>query len=138
MISFEQEMENIEAYQDLERENYGDRLQIEYNIECDDFLVPALSVQPLVENAVRHGIGMHEQGGTVGIKVYKTKDSVYIEIKDNGSGKSSITEQQKKRRGIGIENVRTRLMLTETGTLEIIPSDHGTTARIIMKKKQGG
>ena len=136
MISFEQEMENIEAYLDLERDNYGDRLQVEYSIECDDFLIPALSVQPLVENAVRHGIGTYEHGGTVCIKVFRKDEKIIIEITDNGSGQSSITEHQKKRRGIGIENVRSRLQLTGTGELELIRSEQGMTARITIEKGQ--
>ncbi len=136
MISFEREMENVEAYLDLERENYGDRLQVEYNIECDDFLIPALSVQPLVENAVRHGIGTYEQGGTVYIKAFKKNEKICIEIIDDGSGQSSITEQQEKRRGIGIENVRSRLRTIDIGELEIIRSEHGTTARITIEKGQ--
>lgn len=137
MISFEQEMENIEAYLDLERENYGDRLQIEYSIECDDFLIPALTVQPLVENAVRHGIGPYEQGGTVYIKTFRKNDDICIEIIDDGSGKNSLTEQQKKRRGIGIENVRSRLWITNTGKLELIQSEHGIISRITIEKGQG-
>ncbi len=137
MLSFEREMENVEAYLDLERENYGERLQVEYNIECDDFLVPALSVQPLVENAVRHGIGTYENGGTVYIKTFRQNETICIEIIDNGSGMSSMTAQQTKRKGIGIENVRSRLQELNIGDLEIIRSEHGTIARIIIKE-QGG
>ena len=120
----------------VRRENYGDRLQVECSIECDDFLIPALSVQPLVENAVRHGIGTYEQGGTVYIKAFKKNEKICIEIIDDGSGQSSITEQQKKRRGIGIENVRSRLRTIDIGELEIIRSEHGTTARITIEKGQ--
>ncbi|MBR2284872.1 MAG: histidine kinase [Ruminococcus sp.] len=137
-ITFEKEMENVEAYLDLERENYGDRLQVEYFIECDQFLVPALSVQPLVENAVRHGIGTFEEGGTLFIKAFRHDENICIEIIDDGSGMCSITEQQKKRRGIGIENVRSRLQLSDMGDLEIIRNEHGTTARITIENVQGG
>lgn len=137
MITFEKEMENIDAYLDLERENYGERLQVEYCIECDDFLVPALSIQPLVENAVRHGIGTYEEGGTVYIKTFRQDGKICIEIMDDGSGMSSITEQQKKRRGIGIENVRERLRISDIGELKIIRSEYGMTARITLKDEQG-
>ena len=137
MISFEREMENVEAYLDLERENYGDRLQVEYSIECDNFLVPALSVQPLVENAVRHGIGTYEQGGTVYIKAFRNNRTICIEIIDDGSGMSSMTEQQKKRKGIGIENVRSRLRTSDIGDLEILHSEHGTIARITINEHGG-
>ncbi len=109
MISFEQEMENTEAYLALEEQNYGERLQVMYNIEYDDFMLPPLSVQPLVENAVRHGIGTYEKGGVVLISSRREQGKIVIEITDDGSGSSNITPQQSKRRGIGIENVRGRL-----------------------------
>lgn len=138
MITFEKEMENVEAYLDLERENYGDRLQVEYCIEYSNFLIPALTVQPLVENAVRHGIGMYEDGGTVFIKSFKADGAICIEIIDDGSGITGITEQQQKRRGIGIENVRARLQISDIGKLEIIRGEHGMTARITLSKAAGG
>ena len=137
MISFEQEMENVEAYLELERINYGERLHIIYNIECDDFTVPALSVQPLVENAVRHGIGTYEQGGTVQINARKDNGKIIIEVVDDGTGKSSITQRQKKRKGIGIENVRSRLMSTGKGVLEISLGENGSLARIIINDNAG-
>lgn len=132
MITFEQEMENIEAYLELERVNYEGRLHVEYDIEFDDFLVPALSVQPLVENAVRHGIGTYEKGGTVWIRVHRTEGRICIEIIDDGSGKSSMTERQEKRKGIGIENVRARLESLQNAELEIQIGDHGSTVRILI------
>jgi len=133
LILFEQEMENIEAYLSLERRNFKERLNVEYDIECDDFPIPALSVQPLVENAVRHGIGTYEKGGTVWIKSRRLDGKIIIEVIDDGSGKSNITPQQESRKGIGVDNVRKRLQSQNLGELEIITGDHGTTARIIIK-----
>lgn len=129
-ISFEQEMNNIEAYLALEKQNYKDHLIVEYEIECDDFTIPILSVQPLVENAVRHGIGTYEQGGIVHINTYRKNGKIIIEVIDDGSGNNNITQQQKKRKGIGIENVRARLASMKGGKLEIITRENGTTARI--------
>ena len=136
LILFEQEMENIEAYLALEHQNFGERLQVEYDIDCDDFLLPALSVQPLVENAVRHGVATCEKGGTVQINAHRAGGKVIIEVIDYGLVKSNITEQQKKRKGIGIENVRARLNSMSNGELEIISGEHGTTARIIIEDIQ--
>ena len=98
-ISFEQEMTNIEPHLALEQENYKDNLKVEYNIECDDFMIPTLSVQSLVENTVRHGIGTYEQGGTVYINKYHKDGKIIIEVIDDGSGINNITPQQKKRKG---------------------------------------
>lgn len=133
-ISFEQEMENIEAYLALARETYHEKLQVEYEIECDDFYVPALSVQPLVENAVQHGVSMYDEGGTVTISAWRRNGTVVIEVTDEGRGSTSITPQQKKRKGIGVENVRARLRSMSDGELEIIPHENGTTARITITK----
>ncbi|MCR4645309.1 MAG: histidine kinase [Oscillospiraceae bacterium] len=134
-IPFEQEMLNIEAYLTLEQQNYKERLQVEYEIECDDFMIPALSVQPLVENAVRHGIGTYDKGGTVQINSYRKDGKIIIEVIDDGSGKSNITPQQSKRKGIGVENVRARLASMSNGVLDIITSDQGTTARITISEE---
>ncbi|MBR4224879.1 MAG: histidine kinase [Oscillospiraceae bacterium] len=133
LILFEQEMENIEAYLSLEERNFGDRLNVEYEIGYDDFLIPILSVQPLVENAVRHGVASYEKGGTVRIVTRKEDDSMIIEVIDKGIGRSGLTKQQEHRKGIGIENVRTRLRTMTSGELEIIPTENGTTARITIK-----
>ena len=135
LITFEKEMESIEAYLALEQANYEDRLNVEYDIELDDFLIPALSVQPLVENAVRHGIATYDKGGTVWIKAHRKDEDVIIEIVDDGSGKSNITPQQSKRKGIGIENSRARIASMTNGSLDIITSDHGTTARVTLAYK---
>ncbi len=132
LISFEKEMQNIEAYIALEKDNFGDRLNIIYDIAFDGFLVPALSVQPLVENAVRHGVGTYDKGGTVCIRTYRDGDNVVIEVTDDGSGKSNITEKQKDRKGIGIKNVQARLESLACGRLDIISSESGTTARITL------
>ena len=132
MISFEKEMENIEAYLALEEQNFGERLEVNYNIECDDFMIPPLSVQPLVENAVRHGVGTYDQGGIVSINSRAEQGRIVIEVTDDGSGKSNITPRQTERKGIGIENVRARLQSIAGGELEIITNEHGTTARITL------
>ena len=137
LITFEKEMENIEAYLSLEHRNFEDRLKVEYDIDLDDFLVPALSVQPLVENAVRHGIATYDKGGTVWIKAHKQDDNVIIEIVDDGSGRSNITPQQTKRKGIGIDNSRARIESMTDGSLDIITTDHGTTARVVLKYQKG-
>lgn len=133
-VTFEKELRNVEAYLALEKLNFGERLKIEYDIESRDFLLPELSVQPLVENAVRHGIGTKKNGGTVMIVQRDEEERIVIEVIDDGEGKSAMTEQQEKRRSVGIENVRARLKALNKGELEIIHTDSGTTARIIINE----
>lgn len=135
-VTFAKELRNIEAYLALERLNYGDRLRVEYDIECDNFMLPALSVEPLVENAVRHGIAAHPEGGTVRIAVYEEAEGIRIEVTDEGIGAGTITAQQKKRRGIGIKNVRARLDAMCSGELRIRKGENGTTATIFLRNVQ--
>lgn len=136
MISFEREMESVEAYLALESENFGDRLNVEYDIEYDSFLVPSFSVQPLVENAVRHGIATFDGGGTVCIRVHRQDSGTVIDIIDVGIGKSNITKRQSERKRIGYDNVRARLMSASAGHFDIISDEHGTDARIILAEKK--
>ena len=133
-ISFEQEMLNIEAYLALEQQNFKDRLTVEYDIECDDFNIPALSVQPLVENAVRHGIATYEKGGIVQIHTCRRDGTICIEVINEGYGKHHITVQQEKRKGIGIENVRARLHSMSRGEFELLTEAQKTIARITIRE----
>ena len=89
-------------------------------------------MQPLVENAVRHGVATYDKGGTVCIKTYKKDGNIIIDVTDDGSGKSHITEQQRDRKGIGIANSRARIRSMTGGRLDIIESSCGTTARITL------
>ena len=90
---------------------------------------------------MRHGVASFEKGGTVTIVTRKEDDSMIIEVIDKGIGQSALTKQQEHRKGIGIENVRSRLKTMTSGELEIIPAENGTIARITIKsmeKMSGG
>lgn len=87
LISFSQEIENIKAYVSIEKMRFGDRMKVLYEIEECDFLIVPLSIQPLVENAIRHGIYERgSEGGTVRIRSYCEEDTVVIQVEDNGVG----------------------------------------------------
>ncbi|MCR4639836.1 histidine kinase [Ruminococcus sp.] len=132
-ITFEQELKNIKAYLALEKMNFGDRLTVEYDIDNEDFMLPALSVEPLVENAVRHGVAARENGGVVQIIQRDEEGGITIEVRDIGRGKLNLTEKQEKRRGIGVANVRARLAVRNKGELVLIPENNGYCARITLK-----
>ena len=74
--------------------NFGDRLTVEYDIDNEDFMLPALSVEPLVENAVRHGVAARENGGVVQIIQRDEESGIIIEVRDIGQGKLNLTEKQ--------------------------------------------
>ena len=137
LVSFDKQLEQTEIYLKIEKTRFGDRVDAVYEIEARDFEVPTLTVQPLVENAVRHGICKRPGGGTVTIRSYETDTEYVIEIADNGVGfdTESITADCETHVGIG--NVRARL--TYFGDSLEIKSEPGagTTAAIRVPKNNG-
>lgn len=85
-VPFEDELNHIKNYLDIEAVRFGEYLNIVYDIETTDFKVPVLSIQPLIENAVKHGVGMKENGGTVTLSVRRDKNTVQIKVADDGAG----------------------------------------------------
>ena len=87
LIPFNKEMENVRAYINIEKMRFRERLNVEYNIESDNFKIVPLCIQPLVENSIRHGIfPKGKRGGTVSISVQEHSDSNIITVKDDGIG----------------------------------------------------
>ena len=85
-IRFSAEVEHIKSYVNIEKVRFGERLQMAYDIQCDDFTVPPLSIQPLVENAIKHGVCKTINGGTVLLKSYELDDYCVVEVDDEGIG----------------------------------------------------
>ena len=84
-IPFSQELKHIKNYLNIEKVRF-EGLVDEYNIQYDNFLVPILSVQPLVENAVKYGIAKNGNKGIISISTYKVDDFYVIEVSDDGAG----------------------------------------------------
>ena len=84
-IRFGEELKHVEHYVEIEKVRFPD-MNIEYDVEVTDFVLPALSVQPLVENAIKHGLMRLETGGTVKIRSYETETHFCVEVKDDGVG----------------------------------------------------
>lgn len=109
-IPFLQELKHTQNYVALEKRRFGDRLHVQYNIHNQTFRLPALTLQPLVENAIRCGIMRKEEGGTVVITVDRDTSSNIITIQDDGVGFDPRTPYKNDGHAhIGIENVRKRL-----------------------------
>ena len=70
-VPFEQELKHTETYLAIEKLRFGPKLTVEYDIGCTDFRLPPLSLQPIAENAVKHGVRSRKDGGTVTISTYK-------------------------------------------------------------------
>lgn len=134
-IPFETELEHIKVYLALEKMRFDEELNIVYDIETTAFSVPALTVQPLVENAVKHGVGKALNGGTVTIKTKEYQEYFEVRICDDGVGYNQKAMKEDGKTHIGIENVRKRLWKMSRATLEIVGEEgKGTTAVIRLPK----
>jgi len=136
-IPFENELNHTIGFMNLEKAMYGDSLNVIYDIQTKNFNLPALTVQPIAENAIKHGIGKKEGGGTVTISTKETESGGYmIIITDDGVGFEQGKNNDDGQQHIGINNVRLRLSAQCGGLLEIESKPGaGTTARIIIPKQ---
>ncbi|MCL2628213.1 MAG: histidine kinase [Oscillospiraceae bacterium] len=134
-ISFERELKHVKTYLSLEKRRFEDRLNIVYDLEAKDFLIPAMTLQLIVENAVRHGITKREDGGTVTIKSEEKKDDYIITVTDDGVG-FDVQKLADEELHVGIKNARNRLAVMCGGML-IIESkpDSGTNVIITIPKE---
>lgn len=133
-IRFAEELKHVEHYVNIEKVRFPD-MNIEYDVKTTDFVLPALSVQPLLENAIKHGLMRLETGGTVIIRSYETAAHFCVEIKDDGAGfDTSLPIEEKKH--VGLRNIRGRLKAMVNGEL-ILESKLGvgTTAVIMIPKE---
>lgn len=139
-IAFEAELNHAANYLYLEQQRFGDKLQVIYQITTEDFLIPPLTLQPLVENAVQHGVLNRRNGGTIVIRTEKTDECAVVMVFDNGVGmeKAKGIHSLGDRAHIGISNVRSRLKEMMGGTLDIESSGEGTTAIIRIPWTEGG
>lgn len=135
-IPFEQELIHTKSYLSLEQRRFGDRLHVVYDIEVSSFAVPPLTLQPIAENAVRHGIINCEEGGTVTIHTEENKDAYVITVSDDGAGFSCLKDDEDIQH-IGITNVRSRLAALCGGELEVHSTSGSGTTVIIRIPKEG-
>ena len=136
-VPFETELEHLKKYLYIEKLRFADLLNIEYDIQTTGFYLPLLSIQPLVENAVKHGVGMKEDGGTVKISTRETETSYEVVIEDDGVGFDVNEQKDDGRSHVGMENTKKRLH-DMCGAQVVITSviGEGTTARVILPKEE--
>lgn len=135
LISFEEELAHTEAYVDLALADENKGINVEYDIQERYFRIPPLTVEPMVENAIRHGLA---KGGTVRISTRSEAGDILIVISDDGTGFTDQgTDREKARTGAGIENVRSRLVALCGGSLEISSDANGTAVLMRIPKDTG-
>lgn len=137
IIPFSREIEHLKVYIEIEKMRFPD-IEVSFDLQVTDFDIASLSVQPLVENAITHGIMGKESGGSICISSYEDEHHFYVKVEDDGIGYSPKPKND-GRNHIGIANVRNRLRILCDGELSIsgIPGV-GTVAQIRIPKEESG
>lgn len=144
-IPFQKELELIKAYVEIEKTRLNDRIDVQFSIEDNitSLMIPSLSIQPFVENAIRHGLFNKLSRGNVTISAKTMNSKLEVIIEDDGIGMSLQQVSQilndSNRQGIGIQNVHHRLMMIQGASLEILSTENkGTTVYIQLPIKSSG
>lgn len=143
LITIQQEMDNIRAYVNIEKMRMGNRLNMVYDLCSEEFEVPPLSIQPLVENAIRHGVYKRgKKGGTVSVKTDTVEKYNRVIIEDDGVGfdyqKVRDEVEKKERQSIGLDNVMFRLTKQQNAKVVINSKMNvGTRITIWFPKERG-
>lgn len=123
VVSFDEEFKNVKYFLRLEKLRCGDKLKIVYELKEKNFEIPVLTLQPIVENAVKHGVGNKKGGGTVTISTSSDDNNIIIRVQDDGDGISakSIDELSLSYDGkshVGLTNVKERIEIITGGSLD--------------------
>jgi len=142
VIPLREEVEYIRSYLDIEETRFQDRLRVDYSIGDDtrDALVPSLILQPLVENAIKHGFARQTAAGVIRVTSNKEGGNLVLTVEDNGCGIAD-TEAVLADPGVGLANIIERLKQTYSSRarLEVVSAlGEGMTARIVMPFQPGG
>lgn len=108
-ISFERELRHIQTYVELEKLRFKEKIKCEFEINYVNFQLPALTIQPLVENAIKHGVSKKKDGGVVKITTERIDGKVVITVADNGVGFDISKIDEENVNHAGINNVRRRI-----------------------------
>lgn len=144
LVELAHELKLIEAYLYIEKERYDERLTVIWEVDLFiQLLLPPLSIQPLVENAIKHGILRQACGGTIHIRIAQIDSGTLIEVKDNGSGMTEdqlnqlLNARKRAKSGIDVFNTNYRLKkLYGQGITITSKPNEGTTVSFIVPKQQ--
>ena len=132
-IPFEKELEHTRAFLAVEKVRHENQLFVEWDTPYTDFRLPPLTIQPIVENAVVHGVSPDLEPLRISIKTEKTDDGVEIVIQDNGGGFTEINEDVPH---TALKNITERLKRQCDGTITIDSSADGTTVKLFIPQKE--
>lgn len=135
-VPLEQELRIVKAYLDIEESRLRDKLQINIDVDSDVLqkLVPVLSIQPLVENAIKHDVAARPEGGVIRIRASREGDRLNLQVHDTGPGFADARHIPGAHTGAGLENVSRRLALCygSQAHLQIESGPEGTTVSFLV------
>ena len=135
-ILMSQEMDHVRHYISIENVRFPD-MTFSFEMNSGDFHIPALTIQPIVENAIKHGLMKLPKGGTIRVVSYETEDHYCVSVEDDGMG-FDTSELLDERKHVGIRNIRERLKAMVGGNLEIETTvGAGTKVLITIPKEVG-
>jgi LytS/YehU family sensor histidine kinase len=128
-VRLAEEIDFVEAYLDIERERFGEHLQLRIEVahEALDALVPALFLQPLVENCIRHGFAAPTADGVISIGAARDGDRLLLTVADDGRGLASVPPRE----GLGLSNSRMRLQQLYGGEQMFLVEPRGTRGVLV-------
>jgi sensor histidine kinase YesM len=129
-ILMSQEMDHVHHYVSIENVRFPD-MTVTFEMNSDDFHIPALTIQPIVENAIKHGLMKLQSGGTIRVVSYESETDYYVSVVDDGVGfDTSLLLDERKH--VGLRNIRERLKAMVNGTIEI-ESTVGVGTKVLIK-----
>ncbi|MDO4331666.1 MAG: histidine kinase [Eubacteriales bacterium] len=135
-ISWEEELEHINAYVSIEKMRFKERLNVIYELEDADFLLPPLTVELLVENAIKHGVSVKTDGGTVWIRGKKRPGGYLVIVEDDGAGFE--VEKLEREKTVGLNYIRAQLKKMPGSGMKIESSPgSGTTVSVFFTGNAG-
>ena len=134
-ILMSQEMDHVHHYVSIENVRFPDMTFL-FEMNSDDFRIPALTIQPIVENAIKHGLMKLPNGGTIRVVSYETETDYCVKVEDDGVGfDTNLLIDERKH--VGLRNIRERLKAMVNGTIEIESTvGEGTTVHIKIPKEE--
>jgi sensor histidine kinase YesM len=133
MTTLGRELEFVNCYIEIEKVRFEEKLKVYVDVDPEtlDANVPHLLLQPLVDNAIKHGISRLAEGGEIRISVTKDNDDLYFEVRDNGPGFRDSSPSRQNGVGLRITRERLETIYGQDQSVELsTPAEGGTVARI--------
>ena len=134
LVPFSLELERTRVYLELERLAGDHNFDVEYRLNIKDFMIPPLTLQPIVENAIKHGADRNGEKTEIVVTTFETNRGIIIEVTNTVPSVPVVYEKKENRKSVGLENVSERLASYCRGTLDMQTSDGVTRVTIKIPK----